>query len=81
MGFWLQVVLCFALEAVLVAVCGCVFTLSGWWGIPPVFLEHGFGVVRIYTHTCVCRIPVTERLFVAPPTLRSREQVAVASLF
>jgi len=45
-------------------------------------LEHGLGLLvveLIFTYVCVCRIPVNPRMFVAPPTVRSREQVAVAS--
>jgi hypothetical protein len=48
------------------------------------FLEHGltFGVVElIFTYVCVCRIREGLGMCVAPPTVRSREQVAVASFF
>jgi hypothetical protein len=38
-----------------------------------------FGVVGIFAYVCVCRILWVRD--VAPPTVRSKEQVAVASLF
>jgi hypothetical protein len=48
------------------------------------FLEHGLGLLvveLIFTYVCVCRIPERQGMTVAPPTVRSKEQVAVASLF
>ena len=45
------------------------------------FLEHGltFGVVElIFTYVCVCRIREGLGMLLAPPTVRSLEQVAVA---
>jgi len=50
-------------------------TAVGGRAAPPWEVGLGLLVVElIFTYVCVCRIPVNQRMFVAPPTVRSESR-------